>query len=56
MDWSHVDYFDVLLSFWRHPFTAEDPWGWFHFQQIFILMWTILLNNEFMIVFVKQIL
>ncbi len=27
MDWSGVDYCDVLsgLSFWRHPFTAEDP-------------------------------
>ncbi len=34
MDWSRVDYlwiivifFDQLfeLSFWRHPFTAEDP-------------------------------
>ncbi len=30
MDWSGVDYCDVFyqlfgLSFWRHPFTAEDP-------------------------------
>ncbi len=27
MDWSGVDYCDVLirLSFWRHPFTAEHP-------------------------------
>ncbi len=29
MDWSHVEYCDVFyqlfgLSFWRHPFTAED--------------------------------
>ncbi len=29
MDWSGVDYCDVFisrLSFWRHPFTAEDHW------------------------------
>ncbi len=30
MDWSHMDYCEVfnllfLLSFWWHPFTAEDP-------------------------------
>ncbi len=30
MDWSGVDYCDDFnqlfgLSFWRHPFTAEDP-------------------------------
>ncbi len=30
MDWSGVDYWDVFyqlfgLSFWRHPFTADDP-------------------------------
>ncbi len=28
-DWSRVDYCDVFIScldsFWRHPFTAEDP-------------------------------
>ncbi len=32
MDWSAVDYCDVFitrgLSFWRHPFTAEDPLVW----------------------------
>ncbi len=55
-----VDYCDVFnqlfgLSFWRHPFTAEDPlvrkqynatflwmaWWWVHFQQISIVVWTI---------------
>ncbi len=29
MDWSGVHYCDVFISsldsFWRHPFTAEDP-------------------------------
>ncbi len=31
LDWSGVDYCDVFISslnsFWRHPFTAEDPLG-----------------------------
>ncbi len=35
MDWSYVDYLWINkmfyqlygLSFWRHPFTAEDPFS-----------------------------
>ncbi len=32
MDWSHVDYFWItvmflaaIVTFWRHPFAAENP-------------------------------
>ncbi len=43
MDWGGVDYCDVIIScldsFWRHPFTAEDPllskWRNATFLQIF---------------------
>ncbi len=34
------------LSFWRHPFTSEDPlvsklnfWGWIHFFKYYIFEW-----------------
>ncbi len=39
MDWSAVDYCDVLirLSFWRHPFTAEHPLLLWCFYQTLIL-------------------